>query len=200
MKLFIVFFSQGTWYLSIGLFCHDDIPETTSDRTARTTIIDSVKTFIRHNAMILKTFAAPCSCAVNLNIKFYSECLQNDKCLSSMNETETLKIKECLMDAKCTSEYSKLSQAFDVHHKRATEHSVNGKTILSRLDRSCNTSIAFTLSSNPCVSGRCGKNGRCYHYMSGGFVFSTCLCLKFYRGWDCTEDSQVPSSFSILGE
>lgn len=34
--------------------------------------------------------------------------------------------------------------------------------------------------------------------MSGGFVFSTCLCVKGYRGWDCTEDSQVPSSFSIL--
>lgn len=116
-----------------------------------------------------------------------------------MNGTETLKIKECLMDVKCTvGEHAKLSRAFDIHHKRATEQSVNGKTVLGCADGNCNTSVVFTLSSNPCVTGRCGRNGRCYHYMSGGFVFSTCLCLKFYRGWDCTEDSQVPSSVSIL--
>ncbi|CAO1444482.1 unnamed protein product [Diamesa hyperborea] len=73
-----------------------------------------------------------------------------------------------------------------------------GSNYGSSYDGSCNTSVVFTISSSPCVAGRCGRNGRCYHYMSGGFVFSTCLCLKFYRGWDCTEDSQVPSSVSIL--
>jgi transmembrane protein 8A/B len=182
----------------MGLFCHGDAPIET---TARTAIIDSVKTFIRHNAQMLKAFKAPCSCATDLNLSHYRDCLESQSCLNQMNETETLKIKECLMDAKCTgAEHSQLSRAFDIHHKRATEQSVNGRNLLSSacIDGNCNTSIAFTLASNPCVTGRCGRNGRCYHYMSGGFVFSTCLCLKFYRGWDCTEDSQVPSSISIL--
>lgn len=195
----VPFPESGTWYVTLALFCHGDNSEATTDRTARTTIIDSVKSFIRHNAQTLKSFQSTCSCALGLNLNFYRDCLLNEKCLSQMNETETLKIKECLMDVKCTAdEHAKLSRAFDIHHKRATEQSVNGKTMLGSPDGSCNTSVGFTLSSNPCVTGRCGRNGRCYHYMSGGFVFSTCLCLKFYRGWDCTEDSQVPSSVSIL--
>lgn len=215
----VPFPETGTWYITIGLFCHGDNVDTTVDRTARTTIIDSVKSFIRHNAQVLQTFQAPCSCAVDLNLSHYRDCLVKEKCLQQMNGTETLKIKECLMDVKCTAaEHTKLSRAFDIHHKRATEQSVNGKTLLGCSDASCNSSVVFTLASNPCVtgtndsnskkkpfqtscfpfSGRCGRNGRCYHYMSGGFVFSTCLCMKFYRGWDCTEDSQVPSSVSIL--
>ncbi|XP_070504213.1 uncharacterized protein [Chironomus tepperi] len=191
----IPFPESGTWYVTLGLFCHGE----TIEATARTTIIDSVKTFIRYNRQMLKSFNSQCSCVKELNLSHYRECLDTQACLTRMNETETLKIKECLMDAKCTAaEHVKLSKAFDIHHKRATEQSVNGKNILGCSDANCNTSIAFTLASNPCVTGRCGRNGRCYHYMSGGFVFSTCLCLKFYRGWDCTEDSQVPSSISIL--
>jgi hypothetical protein len=193
----IPFPESGTWYVTLGLFCQDK--DAAVEATARTTIIDSVKTFIRHNGQLLKSFHPQCSCVRELSLGHYSECLESPTCLAQMNETETLKIKECLMDAKCTAaEHGKLSRAFDVHHKRATEQSVNGKSILGCTDANCNTSIAFTLASNPCVTGRCGRNGRCYHYMSGGFVFSTCLCLKFYRGWDCTEDSQVPSSISIL--
>lgn len=195
----VPFPETGTWFVTIGLFCHGDNVETSVDRTARTTIIDSVKTFIRHNAQTLKSFQAPCSCAIDLKLNYYRDCLVSEKCLNQMNETDTLKIKECLMDVKCTAaEHTKLSRAFDIHHKRATEQSVNGKTLLGCADGNCNGSVVFTLSSNPCVTGRCGRNGRCYHYMSGGFVFSTCLCMKFYRGWDCTEDSQVPSSVSIL--
>lgn len=191
----IPFPESGTWYVTLGLFCHGE----TIEATARTTIIESVKTFIHYNRQMLKSFNAQCSCVKELNLIHYRECLETRTCLTRLNETETLKIKECLMDAKCTAnEHSKLSKAFDVHHKRATEQSVNGKNILGCNNANCNTSIAFTLASNPCVTGRCGKFGRCFHYMSGGFVFSTCLCLKFYRGWDCTEDSQVPSSISIL--
>lgn len=181
----VPFPESGLWYVTMGLFCHSDSVEPPIDRTARTTIIDSVKSFIKHNAQTLTSFQAPCSCAVDLNLNHYRDCLVNDKCLQQMNETETLKIKECLMDVKCTAaEHLKLSRAFDIHHKRATEQSVNGKTLLGSADGNCNTSVVFTLSSNPCVTGRCSKNGRCYHYMSGGFVFSTCLCLKFYRGWE----------------
>lgn len=158
----VPFPETGAWYVTMALFCHGEAVESTVDRTARTTIIDSVKSFIRHNAETLKSFQSTCSCAVDLNLNFYRDCLMNEKCLSQMNETETLKIKECLMDVKCTAaEHSKLSRAFDIHHKRATEQSVNGKTQLGCADGGCNTSVVFTLSSNPCVTGRCGRNGRC---------------------------------------
>lgn len=158
----VPFPETGTWFVTIGLFCHGENVEATHDRTARVTIIDSVKTFIRHNAQTLKSFQAPCSCAVDLNLNHYRDCLVNEKCLAQMNETETLKIKECLMDVKCTAaEHTKLSRAFDVHHKRATEQSVNNKA-LGCADGNCNTSVVFTLASNPCVTGRCGRNGRCY--------------------------------------
>lgn len=111
--------------------------------------------------------------------------------MGDLSESETLKVKECLLDIKCTNRYKEMARKFEIHHRFATEQSV-------ATDSSCNASAVFTISSSPCVAGRCGRYGRCYHYMSGGFVFSTCLCMKGYRGWDCTEDSQVPSSFSIL--
>lgn len=132
---------------------------------------------------------APCACANRID--YYRSCVKNATCLAELSESETLKVKECLLDDKCTNHYMEMAQRFEAHHKLATEQSV-------ATDSSCNASAVFTISSSPCVAGRCGRYGRCYHYMSGGFVFSTCLCVKGYRGWDCTEDSQVPSSFSIL--
>ncbi|XP_035918823.1 uncharacterized protein LOC118517080 [Anopheles stephensi] len=183
----VPFPEPGSWYVTLGLFCHG------SEATARSTIIDSVKDFVRSYRSTLETMRSPCSCTDRLS--YYRSCLADDACLSSLNETETLKIKECIMDAKCTGSRSdEMARKFEQHHKYATEQSVQGGVA----DSTCNSSVVFTISSSPCVAGRCGRFGRCYHYMSGGFVFSTCLCLRNYRGWDCTEDSQVPSSASIL--
>lgn len=189
----VPFPESGIWYVTLGLFCHGSGVAQETTGAARATVNNSIKSFIKHNVDLLKTFQAPCSCAAEMNLTQYRDCLDNDKCLNAMNEKDAIKIKECLMDSKCTSsEHLELSKAFDIHHKQATEQSVAaGSNYVSSLDGSCNTSVVFTISSSPCVAGRCGRNGRCYHYMSGGFVFSTCLCLKFYRGWDCTEDSQV---------
>lgn len=159
----VPFPESGQWFVTFGLFCRGS--ETT---TARTTIIDSVKNFIRHNSQQLQNMKAPCSCAADLNLNYYRECLASDKCLNQLNETETLKIKECLMDSKCTgTEHHELSKAFEIHHKYATEKSVNIGNSAAGHDGPCNTSIVFTISSSPCVAGRCGRNGRCYHYMSG---------------------------------
>lgn len=185
----VPFPESGKWYVTLGLFCRN------TETAARTTIIDSVKNFIKKHVEKLENMKSPCSCATELNLQGYKECLRDDRCLNQLNETVTLKIKECLMDSKCTPFHDRLSLAFEKHHKYTTEQSVN---IGSNNDGTCNSSIMFTIASNPCVSGRCGRYGKCYHYMSGGFVFSTCLCLKNYRGWDCTEDSQVPSSISLL--
>lgn len=179
----VPFPESGEWFVTMGLFCHG------SETAARNTIIDSVKDFIRQYVGVLDDIRKPCAC--KNNSEYYAKCIQDKQCLAAMNETETLKVKECIMDSKCTTKHSDMAKKFELHHKFATEQSVAS-------DESCNASALFTISSSPCVAGRCGRFGRCYHYMSGGFVFSTCLCSKGYRGWDCTEDSQVPSSMSIL--
>lgn len=178
----VPFPESGQWYVTMGLYCHG------AETASRATIIDSVKEFVRKYANMLEYMRHPCACASQL--PRYRDCVNNSECLVAMNETETLKIKECLMDSKCILNHLEMTQKFEVHHKFATEQHF-------ALDN-CSTSIVFTISSSPCVVGRCGRYGRCFHYMSGGFVFSTCVCMKGYRGWDCTEDSQVPSSMSIL--
>lgn len=179
----VPFPESGKWFVTLGLFCHG------AETAAKNTIIDSVKEFIRTYVSLIDEMRKPCACKNQTD--YYKTCILDKQCLSTLNETETLKVKECLMDSKCTSKHQEMAKKFELHHKYATEQSV-------ATDASCNSSAVFTISSSPCVAGRCGRYGRCYHYMSGGFVFSTCLCIKGYRGWDCTEDSQVPSSFSIL--
>lgn len=178
----VPFPESGQWYVTMGLYCHG------AETAARVTIIDSVKEFVKKYVGMLETMRPPCACANTAS--FYQTCINDRKCLAQMNETETLKIKECMMDSKCSDDYVDMTKKFESHHKFATEQHF-------ALDN-CNTSVVFTISSSPCVAGRCGRFGRCYHYMSGGFVFSTCVCMKGYRGWDCTEDAQVPSSISIL--
>ncbi|KAH8366799.1 hypothetical protein KR200_011380, partial [Drosophila serrata] len=177
----VPFPESGRWYVTMGLFCH-------GAETARVTIMESVKEFIRKHQDLLEDMRPPCDCAAGL--PRFSACLKDLDCLAAMNEPETLKIKECMMDSKCTTEFRQMTRLFEDHHKAAMEQHVGTDN--------CNTSVVFTVSSSPCVAGRCGRFGRCYHYMSGGFVFSTCVCSKGYRGWDCTEDSQVPTSMSIL--
>ena len=38
------------------------------------------------------------------------------------------------------------------------------------------TPIIFSIYSDMCVMGGCGKYGRCYQFFSGGNMFSTCTC------------------------
>ncbi|EDW33844.1 GL21912 [Drosophila persimilis] len=174
------FFSPEQRYVTMGLYCH-------GAETARGTIIDNIKEFVVHHKNLLKEMRPPCPCASAA--KEYDACIKSPDCLAGMNETETFKVKECLMDYQCTSNYD-MTRLFKIHQKTAMEEHIEVNN--------CNTSVVFSVSSSPCVGGRCGHFGRCYHYMSGGFVFSTCVCMKGYRGWDCTEDSQVPTNMSIL--
>lgn len=46
----------------------------------------------------------------------------------------------------------------------------------------CNASVIFSISSTPCIEGKCGRNGKCNYYMSGGFIYSTCRCGGGYAG------------------
>lgn len=180
----VPFPEPGEWYVTLGLFCHG------AETSRITTIIDSVKEFIKKYVDHLHDVRNPCACANHTD--YYQKCVTDARCLSELSESETLKVKECLMDSKCTSKHKEMARKFELHHRYATEQSVATDS------NACNASAVFTISSSPCVAGRCGRYGRCYHYMSGGFVFSTCLCIQGMRGWDCSEDSQVPSSFSIL--
>lgn len=62
----------------------------------------------------------------------------------------------------------------------------------------CNGTIVVGIGSVPCEFNQCGRYGSCYHYMSGGFVYTTCVCRNGYMGWDCTDDSNVLSLGIVL--
>ncbi|XP_039968253.1 uncharacterized protein LOC120780046 [Bactrocera tryoni] len=175
----VPFPESGRWYISMALYCHQN------KSTSHLTVTDRVKDFIKKNIHTLDKIRQSCPCFPELR-----RCIANIECLNSMTDVETLKVKDCFVDPKCTPNYFDMILNFEVHQKLTN----NQYFALEN----CNTSVVFTISSNPCVAGRCGRYGRCYHYMSGGLVFSTCVCMKGYRGWDCSEDSQVPSNLSIL--
>lgn len=45
--------------------------------------------------------------------------------------------------------------------------------------RDSDTSIETVVSSSPCVDNHCNNEGKCVHYMSGGFVYSACFCFRY---------------------
>jgi hypothetical protein len=58
--------------------------------------------------------------------------------------------------------------------------------------------VSLIIESNMCTADNCGRFGSCYNYMSGGFIFSTCVCRHGYIGWGCTDDSKVTSLKELL--
>ena len=58
--------------------------------------------------------------------------------------------------------------------------------------------VSLIIESNMCTVDNCGRFGDCYNYMSGGFIFSTCVCRHGYIGWGCTDDSRVTSLMELL--
>ncbi|CAG9821030.1 unnamed protein product [Phaedon cochleariae] len=64
----------------------------------------------------------------------------------------------------------------------------------------CNSSIVFDIGSHPCIFGQCSRNGRCMYMVSDGVVFSTCVCMNKYRGWDCSDDSQATPYYMVVIE
>ncbi|XP_059488547.1 transmembrane protein 8B [Neocloeon triangulifer] len=49
----------------------------------------------------------------------------------------------------------------------------------------------FGIISSSCVYGSCGPLGRCNYVISGGLLFSTCVCSAGYKGWGCTDASEA---------
>ncbi|XP_067012375.2 post-GPI attachment to proteins factor 6 [Anabrus simplex] len=58
--------------------------------------------------------------------------------------------------------------------------------------------VAFVFDSDSCGPDSCGRYGTCVHYMSGGVIYSTCVCDHGYRGWGCTDDSRVTPLYELL--
>lgn len=82
----IPFPEAGLWHVTLGLFCHG------SETSARITIIDSVKEFIKRHVVVLDDVRAPCACLNRSDI--YRKCITDPPCLAKMNETETLKVSQ----------------------------------------------------------------------------------------------------------
>ncbi|XP_076235241.1 transmembrane protein 8B [Calliopsis andreniformis] len=62
----------------------------------------------------------------------------------------------------------------------------------------CDAKVESRISSLPCIEGRCNSQGKCMHYMSGGFVFAACHCSGAYRGFDCADDTYVLGNSDII--
>ncbi|XP_047353389.1 transmembrane protein 8B-like [Vespa velutina] len=79
------------------------------------------------------------------------------------------------------------------------ENCLNG-TICKECEcmKPCSVEIESSISSSPCIEGRCNSHGKCMHYMSGGFVFSACYCTEGYRGFDCADGTYVLGNKDIL--
>jgi hypothetical protein len=58
--------------------------------------------------------------------------------------------------------------------------------------------VSLIIESNMCTPDNCGRFGDCYNYMSGGLIFSTCVCRHGYIGWGCSDDSRVNSMVELL--
>ncbi|XP_076666135.1 transmembrane protein 8B [Andrena cerasifolii] len=63
---------------------------------------------------------------------------------------------------------------------------------------SCDARVESRISSLPCIEGRCNSQGKCMHYMSGGFVFAACHCAGAYRGFDCADDTYVLGNSDVI--
>lgn len=66
--------------------------------------------------------------------------------------------------------------------------------------KNCTENITFDISSQPCLNGECTDRGRCVFLVSSGFVYSACSCTDRYRGWTCSDSSQIISNGLILLE
>ncbi|RXG68572.1 Transmembrane protein 8B [Armadillidium vulgare] len=59
------------------------------------------------------------------------------------------------------------------------------------------TTVIFSIASASCVMGKCGDYGACFQYISGGFIFSTCVC-DVNRGYDCSDGSEAIPDWKLL--
>lgn len=124
----------------------------------------SIRAFYNENT----TSCVPCNCSDDCELLYdkcvmncENNCTSNSDCVSCMENCEDEvvgieKCKECNCDGNCLK----------------PENGTKAR----------NSSVIFTISSYPCIAGKCGARGKCAHYVTGGFIFSSCQCSGGYRG------------------
>lgn len=107
----------------------------------------------------------PCNCP--------DTCLANfNRCVEGCEETcDTASCSNCTLH--CEDE---------IRNNTECDSLCNCDGPCQRSNISCNSSILFDISSFPCLSGHCGKSGRCVFMISQGILYSTCLCTNNYKG------------------
>ena len=63
----------------------------------------------------------------------------------------------------------------------------------------CTVPILFSVHTNQCFSGVCGKYGACHSYLSAGsgVFYSACSCVAGHRGPACNDPSHALSDYQV---
>ena len=62
----------------------------------------------------------------------------------------------------------------------------------------CSAPVLFSVHTDQCVSGVCGRYGHCHSYLSSGLLYSACSCFAGHRGLACNDPSQAMSDYHLL--
>ena len=62
----------------------------------------------------------------------------------------------------------------------------------------CSAPVLFSVHTDPCVSGVCGRYGECHSYLSSSVLYSACSCTAGHRGLACNDPSQALSDYQLL--
>ncbi|XP_053203964.1 uncharacterized protein LOC128388574 [Panonychus citri] len=60
------------------------------------------------------------------------------------------------------------------------------------------TSIIMNIKSISCFEDQCAPHGKCNQFISGGLIFSTCICNSGWKGLDCKDGSDALDEREIL--
>ena len=63
----------------------------------------------------------------------------------------------------------------------------------------CSVPVLFSVHTNQCFSGVCGKYGSCHSYLSAGsgVFYSACSCVAGHRGPACNDPSLAVSDYEV---
>ncbi|XP_053394085.1 post-GPI attachment to proteins factor 6-like [Mercenaria mercenaria] len=60
--------------------------------------------------------------------------------------------------------------------------------------------LNVTIATDACVEGECSNHGRCINYLNGQVLCTTCRCNSGWRGYDCSDGSEVKDESEQLIE
>ncbi|XP_052776198.1 transmembrane protein 8B-like [Mya arenaria] len=60
--------------------------------------------------------------------------------------------------------------------------------------------VNVSVMTDACVGGGCSQNGRCINYLNGHVLYTTCRCVEGWRGFDCSDGSDLESDSYQLQE